>query len=348
MIVNDDCTADALRPWMATPCIEGGSLVQRIGADPPPYQVSPDLFPELAHCSRSTVALAEGGEVSFRWKNWAWQTSDPQCNGPPHGAYNSWCTAFENRSLLFIGDSITHQMVVSLIHLLAHNTSMNPATPRHLNRGFAGNILRACKRRTSIMYVRNDYACDPAWATDCRSSNNSSHGTSHVNSFAKLASLPWLNADTIVLNAGLHMLPAHTVQRHARLLARWLSQRSFRNIVWRTGVPGHANCIRHNDEPLRHPYAPPVGHRYGWDSVAPHDALRREIFEQELPGRVQYLDAATISDRRADRHLIAPKESSTSLPSSTSARAQADCLHYCLPGPPDDWNRVLRAILLGA
>ena len=23
-----------------------------------------------------------------------------------------------------------------------------------------------------------------------------------------------------------------------------------------------------------------------------------------------------------------------------------DCLHYCLPGPPDDWNRVLRVLLL--
>ena len=71
------------------------------------------------------------------------------------------------------------------------------------------------------------------------------------------------------------------------------------------------------------------------DDVEAHDAVRRSHFEALLPGRVRYIDAATIANARADRHMIQGRWGGGSL----------DCLHYCLPGPPDTYNLVLKRLL---
>ena len=74
------------------------------------------------------------------------------------------------------------------------------------------------------------------------------------------------------------------------------------------------------------------GDVYGWSHVEPNDRKRASIFDAVLgPKRVHYLDAAAISNRRADRHLV------WRLKLNISGRPPTfDCLHYCLPGPPDD------------
>ena len=71
------------------------------------------------------------------------------------------------------------------------------------------------------------------------------------------------------------------------------------------------------------------------DDGEAHDAVRRSHFEALLPGRVRYIDAATIANARADRHMIQGRWGGGSL----------DCLHYCLPGPPDTYNLVLKRLL---
>lgn len=65
-----------------------------------------------------------------------------------------------------------------------------------------------------------------------------------------------------------------------------------------------------------------------------------------IPGRVHYLEAYELSKTRADRHRVM-----TSFHANTAGKivpVKEDCLHYCLPGPPDDWNALLKEVLLGA
>ena len=100
-------------------------------------------------------------------------------------------------------------------------------------------------------------------------------------------------------------------------------------MTYRTSVPSHAMC-QEARVPLQSRYVAPDGHMFHWDDVEAHNAVRRSRFEALLPGRVRYIDAATIANSRADRHIVQGRYGGGSV----------DCLHYCLPGPPDAYNLV--------
>eukprot|EP00964_Phaeocystis_antarctica_P148116 scaffold114869_cov90-Phaeocystis_antarctica.AAC.3 len=121
----------------------------------------------------------------------------------------------------------------------------------------------------------------------------------------------------------------------AHSTARPVAQHNATRRIYRTSVPGHSKC-QEARAPLQHRYVPQEGHAFHWDDVEAHDAVRRSRFEALLPGRVRYIDAATIANARADRHMIQGR---------WGGRGSVDCLHYCLPGPPDTYNLVLKRLL---
>jgi len=247
---------------------------------------------------------------------------------------------------------LQHQQVISLLHLLG---AVSSTTLRRLQ---TGGEHTTCAGRVRLAFVRNDYVCEPGWSAECHDASHKGHalGNTYIGRFARgttKGGTQLASYDTIVMNAGLHVLPSKTVQQHATRLAHWLQTTHYRLLIWRTAVPGHVNCTAHI-APLAEAYTPPAAHEYRWDHLAVHDALRRSIFDTVLGGRMKYLDAAAVSNRRADRHLglHIPRSPSRSQHVARGAgRADdvsraPDCLHYCLPGPPDDWNRVLKAMLI--
>ena len=50
------------------------------------------------------------------YRDWRWDAADPPCRAAAHG--DSWCKALRGRSLLFVGDSLSLQMLWSLLHLV--------------------------------------------------------------------------------------------------------------------------------------------------------------------------------------------------------------------------------------
>ena len=79
---------------------------------------------------------------------------------------------------------------------------------------------------------------------------------------------------------------------------------------------------------------PPVEKRFNWHRYDAQNALIEEILVKAIPrGRLRVVDAFKISNRRADRHV------------GINLNGQLDCLHYCLPGPPDHWNLVLAEVI---
>ena len=71
------------------------------------------------------------------------------------------------------------------------------------------------------------------------------------------------------------------------------------------------------------------------------DDLIFEVLESLAPGRVIYLDAHELSNQRIDRHI-------GQIHRSQGRGYMDDCLHYCLPGPPDDWNALLKELMVRA
>ena len=107
-----------------------------------------------------------------------------------------------------------------------------------------------------------------------------------------------------MLNTGLHQVGfgAAEVSEHATLLAQWLNTTQH-DVIYRTSVPGHVQCELAR-APLQSRYVAPSGHKYHWDDVEAHEAVRLARFEALIPGRIRYIDAATIANLRADRHMI--------------------------------------------
>lgn len=333
-------------------CTAGGHYV-RGDSDVPPYDVS-EIIPNSSHythCTGSSYASMFGTHdtsgLRFGWENWTWVVpGEPECSRATPA--NAWCDAFAGRHVLMVGDSLSEAMFLSLLFWLhlaeepRHEKSVGDRAPAprisrlHLE-AFDGRKRPVCNGRGAVAFVRNDLACHEGWAIECKRKQN-------ARPFAHLAP----HFDTIVLNAGLHMLPTPRVEAHTRALIRWLnSTRPHVDVIWRTGVPGHVGC-KSAAAPLPTAYVSPRGPKldpFGWAHVGPHDALRASLFDSLLGGgkKVRYLDAAVISNVRADRHLLFREKNNHS---NKPDHYRYDCLHYCLPGPPDDWNRALRAMLL--
>ena len=160
--------------------------------------------------------------------------------------------------------------------------------------------------------------------------------------------LRWSTAsryDVLVLNRGIHIVPdARLAHETLELASRLRAMPPTSTLIWRTTVPGHENCTEAS-QPLA-AYAPSPGHMYGWDQVERQNEIVFSTFESVMPGRLHYLDAYELSLTRADRHRV--QETIHVSPTGRLEKVKHDCLHYCLPGPPDDWNMLLKIILRGA
>lgn len=73
-----------------------------------------------------------------------------------------------------------------------------------------------------------------------------------------------------------------------------------------------------------------------------------EVVEKTIKGMrtpVKYLNITKLSEYRRDAHpMIYSKKRNLSM--EKQAENLADCSHWCLPGLPDTWNRLLYALLV--
>jgi hypothetical protein len=96
--------------------------------------------------------------------------------------------------------------------------------------------------------------------------------------------------------------------------------------VWIRSTPyGHGKCSQYkapSDTVIT-----PTGAEgeYEWDMFESFDAVWKEWVESEKDPRFQFFDVSAMSNMRGDAH----------------SRPDSDCLHTCIPGPVDDWNKLL-------
>ncbi|KAI8087803.1 uncharacterized protein B0P05DRAFT_374903 [Gilbertella persicaria] len=96
-------------------------------------------------------------------------------------------------------------------------------------------------------------------------------------------------------------------------------------IVWVRSTPyGHAACSQYT-RPSTIPVKP-TGQpgEYEWDMLERFDFVWKDMIEQENDERFRFFNVS-LSNARGDAH----------------SQPDHDCLHTCLPGPVDDWNKFL-------
>lgn len=256
-----------------TVCTKGGHYIRGSVSTKPPYNLadsgsahsmstSGESF-EL--CQRQDLSYSEAfaapvSDIRFGWQDWTYVVpGEEECSGPTSSV--SWCEAFANRSVLFVGDSLMEHQVISLLALLAHADGTRPgakALKSILNLNTKGEPRQVCNGFGQVGFVRNDFVCERSWGGRMCSPNGA--GASNRQPFTAIAERHY---DSLVLNAGLHMMhmghidPTFTLS-HCEHLALWLNT-TRHTVVWRTGLPGHVGCANAS-EPLREAYAPPVAY----------------------------------------------------------------------------------------
>ncbi|KAI8372281.1 GDSL/SGNH-like acyl-esterase family found in Pmr5 and Cas1p-domain-containing protein [Choanephora cucurbitarum] len=250
---------------------------------------------------------------------------------------------FVSHPILFVGDSITQLQYESLSCLLGKHLPNRHPTGGSLNGGNSKirvNQLAPKDRETAaIAYIRSDYllrlddlkVISPFEPVGVQLGSGENY--------------PWVHAlsefDYVVINTGPHWHPnLHWGPDASEEELLDAFKRAMTNVldylkehvkphqkVWiRTTPYGHARCSRFK-EPQPNPLAPSgqTG-EYEWHLFDRFDQIWKGLLTSvEDDGRFGMFDIAGLSNQRGDAH----------------SKPDVDCLHTCIPGPVDEWNRLL-------
>ena len=172
---------------------------------------------------------------------------------------------------------------------------------------------------------------------------------------------PWrqlvTNDTMVVINRGVHVVEAGRFREQMAELLQWLrSAHPCATILWRSSVPGRADCnsvwqqaplsrARHNhfdrQEQLLHRY----NAEYRWEGVRQLNEVARQLIRSASFALCRCLLLVVIRGCQCRRHMRARRGQLRQL--RPDSHRPGDCLHQCLPGPVDTWNRLLYNVLIG-
>ncbi|EOD17928.1 hypothetical protein EMIHUDRAFT_195898 [Emiliania huxleyi CCMP1516] len=130
-------------------------------------------------------------------------------------------------------------------------------------------------------------------------------------------------SDVALFNRGSHYVDPATLLIETTTFASRLSSYPHVAAFWRTTLPGHPGCDRFTTPTPSTERFVNSPLPYHWDEFASQNSLAVAVLRKVARPRVSIVDIYNFTIGRRDRH-----------------QGKGDCLHYCLPGPPDDWVRL--------
>lgn len=252
--------------------------------------------------------------AKFFWK--------PRCASYEYKKFSKieMCRMIIDLNILFVGDSLQEEMFITFMSALRNMPGC--IVQGHGNDGKVQESV-PCSN-ANISSLRHD----EAWM---EGGNEANFSMSNVHWSSLIAEQ---NISILVINRGAHYKPdsivldslAHTFRtleaRHPHLL-----------IVYRSTGPAHFDCKNYFDsKPLKSYTLPKVLYNdssYHWTQFNRQNLKVKTMIANYFP-RVIYLDVYTSTVLRADSHCV----------------TESDCLHYCIPGPIDNWVTLLFNALL--
>lgn len=289
----------------------------------PPY-ISSESWESTCYRKKGS---REGQLEVVPFQDWEWAVDDEKdeengCLFAPFDV-DRFCQLSENRTFAFLGDSIMWQQFNSLNLLLgAKDESRSKALIK----------THACNESTKLIWMRDNYATKNG-----------------LNSIIELS-----DPNVIIFNRGAHFTNNSVLAMGLNAtLARaveWQQDCDQRNdkrdclLVWRTTAPGFPDCTRvpgpigvdnrsMAEALISNQYnawytANSNRREFHWWDFADQNALAEHLIQHQkenLPGfQISFIDFYEMAILRPDNHID-----------------KQDCLHWCLPGPPDAANAVL-------
>lgn len=146
------------------------------------------------------------------------------------------------------------------------------------------------------------------------------------------------NISLVVMNTGAHYQENHHLLANVEAALNYTTTYfPHVGIIYRNTAPGHPNCMTtFQSSPLKQPipdaeYMKEPQFTYKWFAFKSQNALVHRLIETKFP-QVLQVNIFNATLLRADSHPSAD-----------------DCLHYCIPGPIDEWLVfVFNAIVRGS
>jgi hypothetical protein len=267
----------------------------------------------------------------FPYRAWVWK-SNCSCNDVPikYKYYRSdLCEIMNGRNILVVGDSMSNEFFISF-------ASMFWPADHRLVRPDLSLIREAIVGQSYHNAYRVKIPCDNGrnftigWVRNFNLTLNSNINESHYCK-GEVCSVdvprPWVrtikndNISFLIVNRGLHMTFLGYYRSDMRALFQFMrDEYPHVQVIFRNTPYGHDNCEKYFvAPPLQKAIPPREGHRYHWDNMPLKNRLMEDLINVDFP-EVIYLDVTTSTLLRADSHM-----------------SEKDCLHYCIPGPIDNW-----------
>lgn len=290
--------------------------------DKPPYIPSDD-FGQRSACYDDSMFLYNS---TNGFPSYDWHPSDKSCSFVPWNR-NRFCEVVSNRTIAFVGDSISYESFTSLVGLLGGQITSRPYQNRK------GPIVWKAPCGATIAFKKTHSLDD-----------------SHLEQIFRRTP-----PDILIINRGAHYVEDEQLRSefYATLntVSKWQTECQRRShdcrFIFRTSPPGHSGCGENFTKPFEsleemeahvsNPLTETERERgFHWDEFGNQNELMLDLIRKHLSdlGRISsysVMDAYHTLGLRIDLHRAAVNN---------------DCLHSCYPGKMDFMNQLLLHTLL--
>ncbi|KAJ3682836.1 hypothetical protein LUZ60_013063 [Juncus effusus] len=314
------------------------------------------------------VRCMRNGRPDKDYLYWEWQPDD--CILPRFDA-KSMLEKIRGKRLMFVGDSLQRAQWMSFVCLVQ---TIIPTYERHMNRTHALSVFTAKKYNATIEFYWAPFLVESN--TDGNIILDPSQRILHIDSITTHAQ-HWVGVDILVFETyvwwmngqkikslwgsfangeeGFEELDATIAYRIGlKTWANWIDSTLSPNktkVFFTTMSPTHMRSADWNHESNIRCFneTKPVLTKGYWGTGSDRrimEVISTVVSKMKTP--VTFLNITQLSEHRIDGHVSVYGESRGNVLTEEqkgNPEQFADCIHWCLPGVPDTWNRLLYAYL---